>query len=136
MAKKSPVIITMTISMGVKTACPVMTKPIASKSTCTIFFENGIQRVGKNALKRDPAFFYGGDDAAKSSLRQYNTSCRFGDIGCGRYGDAHLCLTQRGCIVGAIAAHPDRMPALLERLDEVKFSFRKNACEYREVLWL
>jgi len=37
MAKKSPVIITMTISMGVKTACPVMTSPIASKSTCTIF---------------------------------------------------------------------------------------------------
>jgi len=37
MAKKSPVIIAMTISMGVKTACPVMTRPIASKSTCTIF---------------------------------------------------------------------------------------------------
>ncbi len=37
MAKKSPVIITMTISMGVKTACPVMTRPIASKRTCTIF---------------------------------------------------------------------------------------------------
>ena len=34
-------IITITISMGVKTAWPVMTKPIA-KSTCTIFLQNGI----------------------------------------------------------------------------------------------
>ena len=39
MARKSPVIITMTISIGVKTACPVMTRPIARKSTCTIFFK-------------------------------------------------------------------------------------------------
>jgi hypothetical protein len=36
-ARKSPVIITITISMGVKTACPVISSPIASKSTCTFF---------------------------------------------------------------------------------------------------
>ena len=36
-ARKSPVIITMTINMGVKTAWPVITRPIASRSTCTIF---------------------------------------------------------------------------------------------------
>ena len=36
-ARKSPVIITMTMSIGVRTAWPVMTRPIASKSTCTIF---------------------------------------------------------------------------------------------------
>jgi hypothetical protein len=36
-ARKSPVIITMTISMGVSTACPVITSPIASSKTCTIF---------------------------------------------------------------------------------------------------
>jgi len=38
MAKKSPVIITMTISMGVqKPRVRSWTSPIASKSTCTIF---------------------------------------------------------------------------------------------------
>jgi hypothetical protein len=36
--RKSPVIITITISMGVSTACPVMIRPTASRSTCTIFF--------------------------------------------------------------------------------------------------
>ena len=37
-ARKSPVIITMTMSMGVNTACPVMTRPTASTSTWNIFF--------------------------------------------------------------------------------------------------
>ena len=38
MARKSPVIITMTISMGVSTACPVMIRPTVSRSTCRNFF--------------------------------------------------------------------------------------------------
>jgi len=33
MARKSPVIITMTISIGVGTACPVITRPTAGRST-------------------------------------------------------------------------------------------------------
>ena len=35
--RKSPVIITMTISMGVKIACPVMMRPATRNSTVTIF---------------------------------------------------------------------------------------------------
>jgi hypothetical protein len=38
MARKSPVIITMTINIGVRTACPVMTRPTAKRRTCRIFF--------------------------------------------------------------------------------------------------
>jgi hypothetical protein len=37
-ARKSPVTITITISMGVRTACPVMTRPINNRSTCRSFF--------------------------------------------------------------------------------------------------
>ena len=37
MERKSPVIITMTISSGVKIACPVMIKPTIKNSTVTIF---------------------------------------------------------------------------------------------------
>jgi hypothetical protein len=96
---------------------------------------HGIERVGQNALKRDPALFYRGDNAAKPGFGQDNTCCRLGHIGCGRDGDADLCLTERGRIVRAITAHPDRMPVLLERFDEVIFSFRKNACEDREIFW-
>jgi hypothetical protein len=36
-ARKSPVIITMTMSIGVNTACPVITRPIANRSTCVNF---------------------------------------------------------------------------------------------------
>jgi hypothetical protein len=36
--RKSPVIITITISIGVRTACPVMTRPTAKRSTCKTFF--------------------------------------------------------------------------------------------------
>ena len=36
-ARKSPVIITMTMSIGVNTACPVITRPMANRSTCVIF---------------------------------------------------------------------------------------------------
>ena len=38
MARKSPVIMTTTMSMGVRTACPVITSPTAKTSTCRIFF--------------------------------------------------------------------------------------------------
>ena len=37
-ARKSPVTMTMTISMGVRTAWPVMMRPTANSSTCRIFF--------------------------------------------------------------------------------------------------
>ena len=36
--RKSPLIITMTINMGVRTAWSVITRPTASRSTCRIFF--------------------------------------------------------------------------------------------------
>jgi len=36
--RKSPVTIKRIISIGVKTACPVITRPTASRSTCNIFF--------------------------------------------------------------------------------------------------
>ena len=36
-ARKSPVIITITISSGVRIACPVMIRPTIRKSTVTIF---------------------------------------------------------------------------------------------------
>jgi len=36
MARKSLVVITMTMSIGVNTACPVIIRPIANKSTCPI----------------------------------------------------------------------------------------------------
>ena len=37
MERKSPVIMTMTISSGVRIACPVMIRPTIRKSTVTIF---------------------------------------------------------------------------------------------------
>ena len=37
MERKSPVIITMTISSGVRIACPVMNRPTIRNSTVTIF---------------------------------------------------------------------------------------------------
>ena len=37
MPRKSPVIMMMTISIGVRIACPVIISPAAKKSTCTIF---------------------------------------------------------------------------------------------------
>ena len=37
MPRKSPVIMIRTISSGVRIACPVMIRPTARKSTCTIF---------------------------------------------------------------------------------------------------
>ena len=36
--RKSPVIMMITINIGVRIACPVRSKPIARKSTCTILF--------------------------------------------------------------------------------------------------
>jgi len=42
MPRRSPVSMIMTISMGVRMACPVMTRPTARKSTCTIFFSNRV----------------------------------------------------------------------------------------------
>ena len=35
--RKSPVIMMRTISNGVRIACPVITRPTARKSTCTVF---------------------------------------------------------------------------------------------------
>ena len=35
--RRSPVSMRRTISIGVRIACPVMTRPTARKSTCTIF---------------------------------------------------------------------------------------------------
>jgi len=96
-------------------------------------FENGIQRIVENALEGGPAFFHCGDNSAKPSLGQYHASRGFSDIGCCRHSDAYLRLAQRRCVIGAIAAHSDRMPVLLECFDQIEFSFRKDACEYREV---
>ena len=37
MPRRSPVSMIITINMGVRMACPVMTRPTARKSTCTTF---------------------------------------------------------------------------------------------------
>jgi hypothetical protein len=69
-------------------------------------------------------------------LDEYDPCCRFRHIGSGRDGNAYLRLAERGCVIGTIAAHPNRMPAFLEGLDEVILAFWKNASEYCEILKL
>ena len=96
-----------------------MIRPTARKSTCTIFLDNGVERIGQDALERHAAFLDRGNNAAESGLGQHDAGCRLGDVGRGRYRDAHLRLTQRRRVVGAVAAHADGVAVLLKRLDEV-----------------
>ena len=111
MARKSPVIITITISNGVRIACPVMIRPTTRNSTVTIFLVIDVQRVGQDALERDPSFLDGGDDAAQARLGQHHAGGGFGDVGGRRDGDADLRLAQRRRVVGAVAAHADGVAA-------------------------
>ena len=70
----------------------------------------------------------------ESRLGQHDAGRRLGDIGRRRHRDSHLRLAQRRRVVGAVAAHTNSVAALLERLDEVVLSLRKNAGENREIL--
>ena len=58
---------------------------------------------------------------------QHDASGRLGNVGCGGDGDSHLSLAKRRRVVGPVAAHPDRVAALLERFDQVVLSLRKDA---------
>src|ERR1700690_3867563 len=80
---------------------------------------DGVKGVGKNALKRHPAFFYRCDNTAKAGFGEDNACCRFCHVRGRRYSNSDLCLTERRCIVGSVTAHPHCMTALLERLDKV-----------------
>ncbi len=136
-ARKSPVIIMMTMSIGVNRACPVMSRPMASRSTCAIFLIVDPEGIAQNALERDPTHFDSGDDAAKPGPPFSTTPAA--DLATSVAVDTAMpiCgLTQCWSIVGAIAAHTDRMPTLLKRLHQIVFSFRKNASEYRKVFRL
>ena len=72
----------------------------------------------------------------KPASVKYNPCRGFRYIGCGRDGNADLRLAERRRVIGAIAAHPYCMPALLEGFDKIILAFRQNACEYREIFRL
>ncbi len=57
-----------------------------------------------------------------------------GHVGRRGYRYSNLGLTQRGRVIGAIAAHPNRMPGSLERLDDAELVFGEYTCEDRKFL--
>jgi hypothetical protein len=65
MPRKSPVIMMITVSRGVRIACPVMVRPKAKKKHLDDYLGEGVQRVGQYALKRHSPFFDRGDDPAR-----------------------------------------------------------------------
>jgi hypothetical protein len=67
-------------------------------------------------------------------FRQRDAGRRLGYIGRGGHRDSHLCLAERRCAVGSVTSPTDSMATLLERLDEVVLSFRKNAREDCKIL--
>ena len=98
------------------------------------FLGNRVQRISQDALERHAAFFYRSDDTAESWFGQHDAGRRLGNIGRGGHRDSHLRLAQRRRVIGAVAAHTDSVAALLERLDEVVLSLRKDAGEDSEIL--
>ena len=86
------------------------------------FIDEDRQRVGQNALERGSPFLDAGHDPAESRLSQHDARRSLCNVGRGRDGDAQLRLTQCWGVVGAVAAHADRMALLLERLDRGKTS--------------
>ena len=123
-----------TISNGVRIACPVMIRPIARNSTCTIFLGDRVQRIAQDALEHDTTFLDGGDDAGEARLGQHHAGRRFGDVGCRRDRNSHLRLAQRRRVVGAVAAHADGMTAVLKCLDELVLVLGQDTGEDRELL--
>ena len=65
MERKSPVIITMTISSGVRIACPVMIRPSDQEEHRHDLLDDGVQRIGQDALERYSPFLDRGDDAGE-----------------------------------------------------------------------
>ena len=96
--------------------------------------DDQIQRVGQNPLEGGPSLLHRRHHALQAGLRQHQARRCFGDVGRRRDGDPHLRLAQRRGVVGAIAAHPDRVPAALECLDELVFPFWEHSGEDGERL--
>ncbi len=85
-------------------------------------------------MERGSPLLDAGDDPAETRLGQHDTRRGLCNVGRGRDGNAHLSLAQGRRIIGAVAAHPDRMSLLLEGLDQSKLLLWKNAGVDGEVL--
>ena len=74
MPRKSPVIMMITISIGVRIACPVMISAAARNKHLHDLLGNGIQRVGEDALEGQTSLVDRGDDARQAPA--WSAPCR------------------------------------------------------------
>ena len=134
MPRKSPVIMIKTISKRRQDRMAGHEQADRQKQHLHGFLGDGVQRVAEDALKRNSPFSDRSDDAGEPGLGQHHAGRRFGDVSRGRDGDPHLGLAQCRRIIGAVAAHADRVAALLECFDEFVLVLRQDAGEDRELL--
>ena len=81
------------------------------------------------------AFFHGRDDRGEVVVEQHHRGGFLRYIGAGdTHRHADIRAFQRRRVVHAVAGHCNDMAAILERLDDVEFVFRRNAREDRNVL--
>ena len=104
------------------------------KRKLTCLMHDGPQRVGEDALERHSAFADSRDNAGESRLCEHNPGRGFCDIGRGGDRNSDLSLAQSRCIIGAVAAHADDVPGVLETLDDAVFVLGKNARKDSEFL--
>jgi hypothetical protein len=124
-ARKSPVIIERTTSIGVRID--------SEKENLPRLVNDGSQRIGEDALERHPALAHGRNDAAQSWRGQHDAGRRFGNVSCRRYGYSNLRLPQCRSIVGAVAAHANNMAGLLIEFHQPIFVFGQDAGKDRKV---
>ncbi len=86
------------------------------------FLGNRVQRVSRMRWNVTRPSFIEATIPPSPGLSQHDAGRRLRHIGRRRHRDSHLCLAQRRCVVSAVAAHPDNIAALLQRLDEIVLS--------------
>ena len=94
-----------------------------------------VEHIGQNALERRAALVHRSDDSSQAWLGQHDAGGGFRDVGRGRDRDADLRLTQRRRVVGAVAAHADRVARRAETPSRDDICPRENAGKHRVIRW-
>ena len=114
-----------TCNSGVKTACPVMIRPAPSTINVTHLLMRIVNVYVRTRWNADRPFLMQATIPPRpGSVRTRRGG--FGDVRRGRDGDVHLRLAQGRRVIGAVAAHADRVALALERFDEPKLLLGKD----------
>ena len=95
---------------------------------------DGVQRIGQYPLKNNPPLLDRRDDAGKAGVGQHHACGGLGDIRRRGHRNPDLGLAKRWRIIGAVAAHSDRVTGVLIGLDQIELIFGQDAGEDRVVL--